>query len=261
MKVLRSALYVLALPTVLFITWWVFSAYSTNVYFPSLRRILGVFPATWFEGGWNSRIVVDGFSSVWRLAVGFSLATLLALTLGTLIGLSSRARAYCEPTLELFRAIPAPVLVPVISLFAGIGDEMKIFVIMLGCLWPILLNTVEGVRAVDTVMIETAKSYHLKTFRRIQKLILPAASPQIIAGMRQGLSVGIILMVISEMFAATSGLGFTVVQFQRNFALPEMWTGIIVLGMLGLVASLLFQVFENRTLRWYNGMRQASRDS
>lgn len=261
MKAAQSILYTLALPVVLLATWWVISYDSTNVYFPSLQRILQAFPATWLDGGWESRLVVDGFASVWRLLTGFVVATIVAVGLGTLIGLLPRVRAFCEPTLELFRAIPAPVLVPVIGLFAGIGDTMKIIVVLLGCLWPILLNTVEGVRAVDSVMIDTAKSYRLSPLRRIVKLILPASSPQILAGMRQGLSVGIILMVISEMFAATNGLGFSVVQFQRNFALPQMWTGIIVLGLLGLAASVLFQIFESHSLRWYTGMRRAALDA
>lgn len=261
MKAVRSILFTVALPVVLLVTWWVVSYDSTNVYFPSLQRIVQAFPATWLEGGWESRLAVDGFASIWRLLVGFVGATVIAIGLGTLIGLLPRVRAYCEPTLELIRAVPAPVLVPIIGLFAGIGDTMKIIVVLFGCLWPILLNTVEGVRAVDSVMIDTAKSYRLSMSRRILTLIIPAASPQILAGMRQGLSVGIILMVISEMFAATNGLGFSVVQFQRNFALPEMWTGIIVLGLLGLIASTLFQIFESRSLRWYHGMRRAARDA
>lgn len=261
MRILRSFLYLAVLPIVLLTVWWVASSTSSNVYFPSLQRIFETFPATWLAGGWESRLVVDGFASVWRLFCGFIAATLLAVSLGTLIGLLPRVRAFCEPTLELFRAIPGPVLVPIIGLFAGIGDTMKIIVVLLGCFWPILLNTVEGVRAVDTVMIDTARSYRLSLSRRIFYLVIPAASPQILAGMRQGLSVGIILMVISEMFAATNGLGFTVVQFQRTFALPEMWTGIIVLGLLGVAASALFQIFESRSLRWYTGMRRAARDA
>ena len=90
--------------------------------------------------------------------------------------------------------------------------------------------------------------------------MLPAASPQIVTGMRQALSIGIILMVISEMFAASSGLGFTIVQFQRGFAIPEMWSGILLLGLLGVVLSFGFRLAENRVLSWYHGLRRAQRD-
>jgi ABC-type nitrate/sulfonate/bicarbonate transport system permease component len=116
---------------------------------------------------------------------------------------------------------------------------------------------VEGARAVDEVLDDTSRSYGITGWARIRHMVLPAASPQIVAGMRQSLSISIILMVISEMFASSSGLGFTVVQFQRSFALPEMWSGIIVLGLIGFALSLVFQVFESRALRWYHGLRRS----
>jgi ABC-type nitrate/sulfonate/bicarbonate transport system permease component len=125
--------------------------------------------------------------------------------------------------------------------------------------WPILLNTVEGVRAVDSVLIDTARSYGISGLARLRRLILPSAGPQIATGMRQALSIAIILMVISEMFAASNGLGFTIVQFQRSFAIPEMWSGIILLGLIGFVLSELFRLAERRVLAWYHGQRDAVR--
>src|SRR5690625_1906144 len=247
---LKKVLYVVALPVILVVAWWFGSSSSTSIYFPPLQTIVDMFAGVWFEGGADSRLVREGVPSVYRLLAGFVLATAIAVPVGVVIGSSAKIRAFCEPTLEFFRAIPGPVLVPVIGLFAGIGDAMKIIVIITGCLWPILLNTVEGVRAVDPVMSETARSYRIRPATQVRTLILPAASPQIVAGMRQGLSVGIILMVISEMFSSTDGLGFTVVQFQRLFAIPEMWTGIIVLGVLGVILAQLFKVFENWILKW-----------
>lgn len=144
--------------------------------------------------------------------------------------------------------------------FAGIGDTMKIIVIVSGCLWPILLNTVEGVRAVDEVLSDTCRSYGITGPSRLWHLVLRSASPQILTGMRQSLSIGIILVVISEMFAASNGLGFTIVQFQRSFAIPEMWSGVLLLGLLGFVLSLLFRLAENRALAWYHGLRRAQRN-
>lgn len=105
----------------------------------------------------------------------------MGVALGTVIGSYRKVRAVCEPVLEFLRAVPPPVLVPVIMLFAGIGDTMKIVVIASGCVWPILLNTVEGVRAVDSVMSETARSYGITGPARIRAVVLPSASPQIFA--------------------------------------------------------------------------------
>ncbi|MBL7261752.1 ABC transporter permease [Paractinoplanes lichenicola] len=252
---MKRIAYVLGLPVVLFAAWFLISAGSENFYAPPLRDILQSFGKTWTL----DRLDADVLPSLLRLAAGYALASVIGVALGVAIGLSRGLRATVEPVLEFFRAIPPPVLVPVIMLFAGIGDGMKIIVIVFGCVWPVLLNTVEGVRAVDSVQLDTAKAYGIGGPARIREVILPAASPQIVAGLRQALSIAIILMVISEMFAASNGLGFTIVQFQRSFAIPEMWSGIILLGLLGFLLSLLFRLAERRALRWYHGLRSVVR--
>ncbi|QIY99655.2 ABC transporter permease [Streptomyces sp. S1D4-11] len=255
---LLRLLFVVALPTLLVALWWLASDGSTNVYWPPLRTILRTFPDVWT----SERLRSDLVPSVLRLLAGYAAAAVVGVALGTVIGSYRRVRAVCEPVLEFLRAVPPPVLVPVIMLFAlSIGDTMKIAVIASGCVWPILLNTVEGVRAVDSVMAQTARSYGITGVARLRSVVLRAASPQIFAGLRQALSIGIILMVISEMFAASNGLGFTVVQFQRSFAIPDMWTGILVLGLLGFLLSVVFQLVERRVLGWYHGLRAVSRRS
>jgi ABC-type nitrate/sulfonate/bicarbonate transport system permease component len=234
----------IVVPIVLVVGWWFISADSDNPFFPSLENILKQFQPTWLEvRGSGRRIQTEVLPSVYRLLVGYGLALVFGIVLGMLIGSSRRLRAFLEPTLEFFRAIPPPVLVPVLMLFLGIRDPMKIFVIAMGCAWPILLNTAEGVR------------WH----KRITTLLLRGASPQLMAGARQALSIGIILMVISEMFAANNGLGFTIVQFQRSFAIPQMWTGILLLGVVGVLLSLIFRAVEHFVLNWYNGLRRAQR--
>ncbi len=255
--VLLRLLFVVSLPLVLVTAWWLASDDSTDVYWPPLRTILTAFPDVWT----GERLRADVLPSVLRLLAGYTSAAVVGLALGTVIGSYRRVRAVCEPVLEFLRAVPPPVLVPVIMLFAGIGDTMKIAVIASGCVWPILLNTVEGVRAVDSVMSETARSYGITGTARLRNVVLRSASPQIFAGLRQALSIGIILMVISEMFAASNGLGFTIVQFQRGFAIPDMWTGILVLGLLGFALSVVFRLVERRVLGWYHGLRASSRRS
>ncbi|MDT7841479.1 ABC transporter permease [Streptomyces justiciae] len=256
-RVLLRVFFVLALPVLLVAVWWLASDSSTNVFWPPLRTILQTFPDVWTA----DRLKDDVLPSLLRLTAGYACAAVVGVAVGTVIGSYRRVRAFCEPVLEFLRAVPPPVLVPVIMLFAGIGDTMKIAVIASGCVWPILLNTVEGVRAVDPVMAETAKSYGISGVARLKDVVLRSASPQIFAGLRQALSIGIILMVISEMFAASNGIGFTVVQFQRSFAIPDMWTGILVLGLLGFLLSMVFQVVERRMLGWYHGLRASTRRS
>ncbi|MDN4483584.1 ABC transporter permease [Demequina lignilytica] len=253
---LKRAFMLLGLPIILVAAWWFASAGSTSPFWPPLSTILEAFPTTWTM----DRIVGDVFPSLARLGIGFALAVLVGIVAGTAIGLSPTLRALTEPVLEFFRAVPPPVLVPIIALFAGYTGWLgKIVTIALGCLWPILLNTVEGVRGLEPVLGDTAKSYQLSRWRRLLFVVLPGASPRIFTGARQALSIGVILMVISELFGANRGLGAAIVQFQRSFAIPQMWTGIILLGLIGVLLAAIFKVVENRMLAWYVGQRQIER--
>jgi ABC-type nitrate/sulfonate/bicarbonate transport system permease component len=254
-------LMIVALPLILLAAWWFGSANSTNYLNPPLSTIFAQFGEFWFAGDtpedWP--IVAQVVPGLTRLLVGYALALVFGIVLGIAIGSFRRLRAFLEPVLELFRAIPPPVLVPIFMLFLGIGDEMRTAVIAMGALWPILLNTVEGVRALDPVLRDTADAYRIRGPRRLLQFVLPGASPQIVTGARQALSIAIILMVISEMFAAKDGLGFLVVNFQRSFAIPAMWSGVILLGLLGVLLSLLFKVVTDRVLAWYHGYLQSQR--
>jgi ABC-type nitrate/sulfonate/bicarbonate transport system permease component len=253
---MRSVLLALGLPVVLVVIWWFASAGSTDFYFPPLAKIVEVFPDTWF----GPRMVDDVLPSLARLAIGYLAALAAGIALGMLIGSNRWVRALTEPLLEFLRAVPPPVLVPILMLMAGIGDLMKVLVIATGCLWPVLLNTVEGVRGVDQVLADTCRSYRIRGRLRLWHLVLRGASPQIVTGARQALSIGIILMVISEMFAASSGLGFTVIQFKDGFRIPQMWSGVILLGLLGVLLSLVFRLVEHRVLGWYHGLRAVQKE-
>src|SRR5439155_10066548 len=121
---------------------------------------------------------------------------------------------------------------PVAILIFGIGNNMKVVVIVAGCIWPILLNTIDGVRGVEPTMLEMSRSYGLSRARLWAQVLLPAALPQVFSGLRTAPSIALILMVISEMIASTNGIGFYILDAQRTFAIPEMWSGIILLGLL-----------------------------
>jgi ABC-type nitrate/sulfonate/bicarbonate transport system permease component len=253
---LRKVFMTLALPVVLVAAWWVATADSTSFFWPPLKDIVQIFPETWTADRW----LHDVLPSLGRLGTGYVVALVVGVAFGTAIGLSRTLRALTEPTLEFFRAVPPPVLVPVIALFTGYTSSLsKILTIALGCVWPILLNAVDGVRGLEPVLLDTAQSYRLGRWRRLVYVILPGASPRIVAGARQALSIGVILMVISELFGANRGLGATIVQFQRSFAVPQMWTGIILLGLVGVALSVLFRIVENRVLAWYHGQREIER--
>jgi ABC-type nitrate/sulfonate/bicarbonate transport system permease component len=244
--------YTVGLPALLILGWWIATRDTANFYVTTPDELWTTFLETWF----GDRLGSDVLPSVARFAIGTGVAIALGILLGIPIGLVRWLRRYTEALFEFFRAIPPPVLVPVLMLVVGVNDSMKILVIISGAIWPVLLNTVEGVRAFDPVLRDTARIYRIRGFSRMRFVVLPAAAPQIFTGIRQALSVGLILMVISEMFASSSGLGFTIVTFQRTFAVPEMWSGVFLLGLLGLLVSVVFQVTERRVLRWYHGQRE-----
>jgi ABC-type nitrate/sulfonate/bicarbonate transport system permease component len=253
----RKAGLSLALPLGLLAIWWVASAGSESFYFPPLQTIAQTFVEVWV----SPRILDDVVPSLARLAAGYFGAAALGLVIGIPIGLSRTLRNLTEPALEFLRAIPPPALVPILILLAGIGDAMKTLVIVSGCVWPVLLNTVAGVRGRDEVLEDVVRCYRIGALARLWHFVIPSASPQMFTGLRQALSIGIILMVISEMFAATNGLGAAIIVFQRSFEIPEMWSGVLMLGLFGFALSLAFRLFERRTLRWYCGMRDLERRS
>jgi ABC-type nitrate/sulfonate/bicarbonate transport system permease component len=252
MTLLRRTAYFVGLPLLCLLLWWAVTRGERMFFVPTPEVLLDRFVAVWF----GERFFADILPSLGRLFSGLLTAIVLGVGAGLLIGSVRTLRHLTEPVLEFFRAIPPPVLIPVLALVIGINDQMRVAVIVAGCVWPILLNTIEGVRAVDPVLRENARVYGLSGWRQVVFLVLPGAGPAIAAGIRQALSIGLILMVISEMFYATNGLGFSIVQFQRSFAVPEMWSGILVLGLVGLGLSLLFRAIERRALRWYHGVKQ-----
>jgi ABC-type nitrate/sulfonate/bicarbonate transport system permease component len=244
----------LTVPILVLVAWGLASAGSKTYYFPPLTKILTAFKDTWlFE-----RVGSDVVPSLERMGAGYAIAVVVALAAGLLLGLSPRARRAVAPIVEFLRAIPPPALLPFAILVIGVGTSMKVFIIAFVCLWPILLNVIDGVTGVDPTLRETARVYGLSPVDRIWGVMLPAASPQIFAGMRTSLSLALILMVISEMVASTNGIGYFVLQSQRTFDIPEMWSGILLLGILGYTLNGAFILLERRVLRWHRGARASA---
>jgi ABC-type nitrate/sulfonate/bicarbonate transport system permease component len=247
--------FALGLPILAVVLWGLWSTRSANRFLVGPLTILDAFVETWI----GPALVDDVLPSLYRLALGIVASIVAGVAAGVVIGRVRWLRELLEPLLEFFRAIPPPVLIPVAMLVLGITGTMKVVVIVSGAIWPILLNTIEGVRSTDSVMTETADSFQLTRWERLWFLVLPAASPRIMTGVRQGLAVALILMVISEMFASSSGLGYRIAYFQRNYLIAEMWSGILLLGLIGVLLAAVFGLVERRVLRWYHGMREVTR--
>lgn len=255
-RYLVSTAFAVGLPLLILLSWQLVTGAATNIFFPPPARVGEAFVATWLD---PQILADDVLPSLGRFAIGALLSIVIGIAAGTVIGTTPWLRALLEPMLEFFRAVPPVVLVPVLMLILGVGDTMRLAVIVSGSVWPVLLNTVEGVRAMDPVLADTSRSYRVRGPLAFRYFILPAASPQIMAGVRLCLSIALILMVISEMFAASSGLGFQIVFFQRQYMIAEMWSGIVLLGLIGVAVAAVFHLVERRVLHWYHGSREVSR--
>jgi ABC-type nitrate/sulfonate/bicarbonate transport system permease component len=169
---------------------------------PRLSNILQTFGSLVLSGHIPAQIL----ASMKRAVEGYLLAALVCIPLGIFMGLFDRLYTALEVVVEMLRPIPPPVMIPVAMLFFGLQDEMKIFVIFFSCAWPILLNTLDGVRNIDRVLLHTAETFGLSRWRMIWRVILPACSPQIVTGLRVSLPITLILVVISEMVGSHSNV-------------------------------------------------------
>jgi sulfonate transport system permease protein len=245
------------LPVTAVAVWWFASEGSTSPFFPPLSVIVEAFEDNWvFE-----RIGSDLVPSLARFGAGLAIATVAGVLVGLLLGLWTPARRATAPTVDFLRSIPAPALISIMILLLGFGNTMKVAAIAFASFFPILLNTIDGVRGVETQQLEMARAYKLSQWQQIRDIVLPAATPQIFAGLRVSLAVALLVMAFSEMFAGTNGLGFFILFSQETYRIPDMWSGIVMLGIVGYAVNVLFLLVERRTLRWHRGWRATARDA
>ena len=155
--------------------------------------------------------------------------------------------------------MPPPALLPIsIVLLNDIGNKQKVAFIAFFCMFPVLLNTIDGVRGIDPTLVDTARSYRIPRRERIRRIVLPGALPQIVAGMRTSLSLAVIMMVLAEYFSSTSGVGYVLLISKNTFELAPMWAAIVLIGLLGYLLNLLFLLAERRALAWHRGWRAST---
>ena len=179
-------------------------------------------------------------SSLRRLFIGYFLAVALAVSIGLAMGVWRSFFLLVEPLVEFLRPIPSPAYLPMAILFLGIDDGMKVFMVAFAAFFPILLNTVSGVRSVDPVLLETGKTFGYGRWQIIRKILLPASASFVLTGMRISLAIALIVTVIAEMVAGNSGIGFYVLNAQRSFLVPEMYAGVIALAFVGFGLNKIF---------------------
>ncbi|WP_297004159.1 ABC transporter permease [uncultured Corynebacterium sp.] len=189
-------------------------------------------------------------ASLTRSLVGFTLAAVAGVVLGLLIGWYTFLADLLTPFLEIFRNTAALALLPVVTLLLGIGETSKISLVVYAALFPVLLNTVTGVRTVDPLLVRSARSLNLRPHQIFIKVVLPSSVPSIFTGLRMGAAASILVLVAAEMIGAKSGLGYLIQASQLNFQIANMYVGIITIAVLGLIANFGLLAVQRRLERW-----------
>lgn len=251
MTILRRIAVGLWLPVLLLLVWWVISAESTSLFWPALSDILGTTGDLWF---WE-HTVTDLLPSLRNMLLGLAIATFLGIVIGLVLGSFPKLYATADPAVELFRALPAVAILPIAILVLGLGDNMRIFVIVSGAIWPVLINTTAAIRGIDPTVRDVETAFDLSAASRFLRVRLSAALPQILAGVRVSLYISVALIVVSEMQGAGVGIGHFVLASQRNWAITDMWSGMVMLGLVGYGLAMLFRLLERFLLRNYPPQR------
>ncbi|MBS4083191.1 MAG: ABC transporter permease [Rhizobiales bacterium] len=198
----------------------------------------------------NGDLLPQTIATINRMVQGWLLASLVAIAVGSLIGVSAIARAYIQPTLEFLRPLPASAIIPVAISIFGLNTSMVLGVVVFGAVWPTLLGTIHGFAHVEPRLVEVSRLLQMSRWEFIYKIGLPNAVPDILAGMRLSLTVALILAVVGELLTAQEGLGTAVLHAARSYRAADLYAGIILLGMIGLVSNYGLAIADKRILAW-----------
>jgi len=210
--------------------------------------------SSWISWALSGELLGDTVGSMYRVVVGFAIGAGLALPLGLLMGSSKRVYAWFNPLMQVLRPIPPIAYIPLAILWFGLGNAPALFLISLGAFFPVLVNTIAGVRQVDGIYIRAARNLGVSQRTMFVRVMLPAAVPYILSGVRIGIGTAFIVVIVSEMIAVSNGLGFRILEAREYFWSDKIIAGMISIGMLGLIIDVGMNKLNNHLLRWHRGL-------
>jgi NitT/TauT family transport system permease protein len=202
----------------------------------------------------SGELIIDSIGSMYRVVVGFLIGAGLALPIGLAMGASNRVYAWFNPLFQLLRPIPPIAYIPLSILWFGLGNPPAVFLIVLGAFFPVLMNTIAGVRQVDSIYLRAARNLGANQRTMFMRVILPAAVPYILAGVRIGIGTAFIVVIVSEMIAVNNGLGFRILEAREYFWSDKIIAGMITIGLWGLAIDVGMNKLNNHLLRWHRGL-------
>jgi len=242
----------------LLVTFWQLSiglGWIEREYLPSPIEILSRLADLVFISGaiWNHFA-----ASMMRLAIGLGITVAVAVPLGLAMGWSAGFSRFVDSIVESIRPIPPIAMIPLAIFYLGIGDASKIFIIMMGTFFPLLLNTITGVKTTDPLLVSAARTLGARTPQVLWRVVVPSAFPYIFTGFRISFGIGLIVLVAAEMVAAVTGLGFFILRAEMTWQLEDMFCGIIMISLTGLMMNALLMRFEARYFGWFLAMKSSS---
>jgi ABC-type nitrate/sulfonate/bicarbonate transport system permease component len=198
----------------------------------------------------SDRFVLDATTSAIEFGVGFGIAAVAGIVLGFAMGWFRRLEYFLDPLVNFLYASPRIALVPLLVLWFGIGMESKVAIIFLMAVFPVTINTLQGVHSVDKDLIDLARSFNASGWQLLWTVVLPSSIPLIITGLRIGLGVALIGVVVGEFMASTAGLGFRIEQAASNFETDQVFVGLIIIGASGALLTEALRHLERRFAKW-----------
>lgn len=232
---------------------WEFGARAVpklQLYVPPISQVLAALGQSALSGPMAQHLAI----TVGRFLQGFLLAAAIGVSLGIVLGYFRFLHSLLATVIEFLRPMPSVAIIPVAVLMLGIGDSMIVAVTVYASVWPMLINTIDGVRHIESILIQTGRTFGLGRWQLLWQVILPAASPYIVTGLHIGLSIALILVTTAEMVAGSKGLGFFILDEERSMNSSNMYAGIFLVAGLGYVLNRLFLVLEARMMKWRHGM-------
>jgi NitT/TauT family transport system permease protein len=231
-------------PTAVAIKWWAYLM-------PAQPQEAGQSYLAWMFSG---ELPHDAYSSLFRVVTGFLIGAGLALPFGLLMGASTRVYELFNPMMQILRPIPPIAYIPLAILWFGLGNPPSFFLIAIGAFFPVLMNTIAGVRQVDGIYLRAARNLGVGQRTMFTRVILPAATPYILAGVRIGIGTAFIVVIVSEMIAVNDGLGFRILEAREFMWSDKIIAGMITIGLLGLAIDTAVSRLNNHLLRWHRGL-------
>lgn len=223
--------------------WWVDSAS-----WPPLTQVFAALAAGLTSGELSG---VFG-SSLVRMFSGYIAGAIAGALVGLLMASSRWCQALLEPSVELLRPIPIPAIVPPLILILGIDDAMKIFVVAFSSFFPIVINTFQGTKAVEPILLAMSRTFGVSRLRTLARVVLPASLPYVFAGLRVSLALALIVTVVAEMIAGSEGIGFYLVSMQYAMRPADMYAGVLLIAVTGYALNGLLLLLEQAVLPWYH---------